>query len=50
MRQGKTLDAIEERMQSANKAYCRDILIYRSTLPHNTYAELIPAKKKTVAA
>ena len=29
-RQGKTLDAIEERMQSANKAKWRDILVYRS--------------------
>ena len=29
-RQGKTLDAIEERMQSANKASWRDILVYRS--------------------
>ena len=29
-RQGKTLDAIEERMQSANKANWRDILVYRS--------------------
>ena len=28
-RQGKTLDAIEERMQSANKANWRDILVYR---------------------
>ena len=29
-RQGTTLDAIEERMQSANKANWRDILVYRS--------------------
>ena len=29
-RQGKSLDAIEERMQSANKAFGRDILVYRS--------------------
>ena len=29
-RQGKALDAIEERMQSANKASWRDILVYRS--------------------
>ena len=29
-RQGETLDAIEERMQSANKAFWRDILVYRS--------------------
>ena len=29
-RQGKTLDAIEERMQSANKAYEKDIAVYRS--------------------
>ena len=32
-RQGKTLDAIEERMQSANKASWRDILVYRSNVP-----------------
>ena len=29
-RQGTTLDAIEERMQSCNKANWRDILVYRS--------------------
>ena len=29
-RQGKTLDAIEERMQSANKAYWRDIQVHKS--------------------
>ena len=29
-RQGKTCDAVEERMQSANKAFCKDIKIYRS--------------------
>ena len=28
--QGKTLDAIEERMQSANKAFWEDIKIYRN--------------------
>ena len=28
-RQGKSLDAIEERMQSANKTFWRDILIHR---------------------
>ena len=30
-RQGKTLGAIEERMRSANKAFWRDMLIFRST-------------------
>ena len=29
-RRGKTHDAIEERMSSANKAFCKDILIYES--------------------
>ena len=29
-RQGKTCDAVEERMQSANKAFSKDILIYKS--------------------
>ena len=29
-RQGKTLDAIEERMQSDNKAFWRDILVHKS--------------------
>ena len=29
-RQEKTFDAIEERMQSANKAFWKDILVYRS--------------------
>ena len=29
-RQEKSLDAIEDRMQSANKAFWRDILVYRS--------------------
>ena len=29
-RQGKSHDAIEERMQSVNKAFWKDILIYRS--------------------
>ena len=29
-RQGKTFDAVEERMQSADKAIWKDILIYRS--------------------
>ena len=29
-RQGKTHDAIEERMQSANKAYWKDVMIYKS--------------------
>ena len=29
-RQGKTLDAIEERMQSANKAFWKDIKIHRN--------------------
>ena len=29
-RQGKTNDAIEERMQSANKAFWKDILVYKN--------------------
>ena len=29
-RQGKTCDAVEERMQSANKAFWEDIMIYKS--------------------
>ena len=29
-RQGKKCDALEERMQSANKAFWKDIMIYRS--------------------
>ena len=29
-RQGKTLDASEERMQSANDTFWRDILVYKS--------------------
>ena len=29
-RQGKTCDTVEERMQSANKALCKDIKIYES--------------------
>ena len=29
-RQGKTCDAVEERMQSADKAFWKDIMIYRS--------------------
>ena len=28
--EGKTHDAMEERMQSANKAFCKDILIFKS--------------------
>ena len=29
-RQGKTCDAVEQRMQSADKAYWKDIMIYKS--------------------
>ena len=29
-RQGKTCDAVEERMQSANKAFWKDIMIFKS--------------------
>ena len=29
-RHGETLDAVEQRMHSANKAHWRDILVYRS--------------------
>ena len=29
-RHGKTCDAVEERMQSANKAFWKDIVIYKS--------------------
>ena len=29
-RQGRTCDAVEERMQSANKAFWKDIMIYKS--------------------
>ena len=32
-KQGKSLDAIEERMQSANEAFWKDILIYRRNVP-----------------
>ena len=29
-RQGKSLDAIEERMQSCNKVFWKDIMVYTS--------------------
>ena len=40
-RQVKTLDAIEERMQSASKAYWRDILVYMRCAVENQVQRIL---------